>query len=251
MGILDRIKREKRMGRFEERHYLDDEDKIKINEAVKKVYHNILNGYMTRPEGKEYLLKYVTSIVQKKYPGIDLEKTGLANKINRYASMKIRKLDEPLKHEGYKGGEVEKTLQLGRAKRLGKLGGIKEELKREVKKRRIEDPEQARSFLKAFARSNGMRVVYPEYGFRDLVDEVIDEAYDEKGLKKGRLAEGRKVLPMEKKFWEERPQKPQSFEKVPKTEYYPEGAARPFFATEKIAKKVKEDLEKIWEDTIG
>jgi hypothetical protein len=225
MGILDRLFRGSRTEKFEGKHFLSEDDKRLIKSQVRKVYENILNGYMTRAEGKEYLLKYLTSKVKRRYPGIDLDKSGLAGKINRYVSMKIRKLDEKIEHEGYLGTEVEgeNGLQLGRAKRLGKLGKIKDELRRETKKRRIQDSERAESFLKAFARSKGMRVVYPEHGFRDLVEEVIDEAYDENGkLKGGRLVKGRKVLASEKKYWEGKPKKPPSdkeFEKMPKVEF--------------------------------
>ena len=92
MGFLDRFNRTDRMERFEGRHHLSEEDRKKINAEVKKVYQNILQGYMTRAQGKEHILRYITLLIKTKYPNIDFERTGLANRINRYASMKIRKL---------------------------------------------------------------------------------------------------------------------------------------------------------------
>jgi hypothetical protein len=162
MGFLDRFNRTNRTGRFEERHYLSTDDKDKINEEVKKVYHNIMQGYMTRAQGKEHILKYITLLLKTKYPGIDFEKTGLAGKINRYASMKIRKLDE---------GDI----GLGEAKREGESNKIRNDLKREADKfigyrakNRLGGPseDELRLFLDNYARSKG-------YSARGFIEEVV------------------------------------------------------------------------------
>lgn len=198
MGILDRLFRGSRMGRFEKKDYLSDGDKKLIKSEVEKVYRNILSGKITKEKGKEHLLGYVTSKVRKRYPRVDFEKSGLAGKINRYVSMKIRKLDynsedEDFEYEDHTGRTVtmgERGLQLGEASRLGKIGKIKNELRKQfnkIKKKKGMTRQWAYDYLMEYARSESLRarVGYPEplqeYEYRNLVMEVIRENYDESG----------------------------------------------------------------------
>jgi hypothetical protein len=248
------------MGNFEGKHFFSEEDKNKINSQVRDVYSNIIDGRMTKEEGKMHILGFVTKIVQTKYPGIDLEKTGLANKINRYASMKIRKLDEQTQFKDSYGKDTKRTIGLGEASGLGKINKVKNELKMQLRffitnRQGVPSKKEMYFYLENYARSKGLitKIGYPEPGYqeeyRDLIQEVINE-FKQSGLR-GSLPRENKIpqsnVNIGKMLGKERAEKGKEMVSSNVMRGVVDAVNRGDADAEKRVKNLMEELQDIWD----